>query len=257
MSGLKRTAHSIEACTRMREDTRVFRLPASGQEVRYHLRKSRRARHMRMEIRPHNGLTVVLPHFVPEKQAETFLAEKERWILKHLNTAAPPVSEQTSLGEGSLVPYKGVPHRIVLRPYSRAYFSVQLNNHTFEIQTPENEEAPVSQILESWFRWQAKSQIPQLVRSLARQFGLKPGRISIRDQKTRWGSCSSKGNLNFNWRLLMAPTAVLRYVIIHELTHLNELNHSKKFWALVAERCPEFRRHEIWLKEHGNDLRRF
>ncbi len=79
-------------------------------------------------------------------------------------------------------------------------------------------------------------------------------RISIRDQKTRWGSCSAKGTLSFNWRLMLAPPAVLDYVVVHELCHLTHMNHSKAFWALVESVCPDYRTHRRWLKEHGQEL---
>lgn len=79
-------------------------------------------------------------------------------------------------------------------------------------------------------------------------------RITIRDQKTRWGSCSAKGTLSFNWRLMLAPPAVLDYVVVHELCHLTHMDHSKAFWALVESVCPDYRVHRKWLKEHGHEL---
>lgn len=88
-----------------------------------------------------------------------------------------------------------------------------------------------------------------------RQFtGGTYNRITIRDQKTRWGSCSAKGTLSFNWRLMLAPPAVLDYVVVHELCHLTHMNHSKAFWALVESVCPDYRTHRRWLKEHGQEL---
>ena len=79
-------------------------------------------------------------------------------------------------------------------------------------------------------------------------------RITIRDQKTRWGSCSARGTLSFNWRLMLAPPAVLDYVVVHELCHLTHMNHSAAFWALVEEVCPDYRSHRKWLKDHGHEL---
>ena len=79
-------------------------------------------------------------------------------------------------------------------------------------------------------------------------------RITIRDQKTRWGSCSAKGTLSFNWRLMLAPPAVLDYVVVHELCHLTHMNHSNAFWELVESDCPDYRAHRKWLKEHGQEL---
>ena len=79
-------------------------------------------------------------------------------------------------------------------------------------------------------------------------------RITIRDQRTRWGSCSARGTLSFNWRLMLAPPAVLDYVVVHELCHLTHMDHSKDFWALVESVCPDYRTHRKWLKEHGQEL---
>ena len=84
--------------------------------------------------------------------------------------------------------------------------------------------------------------------------GVTYGKISIRDQKTRWGSCSSEGNLSFNWRLILAPPDVLDYVVIHELCHRKEMNHSKEFWALVESLMPEYKERRKWLRENGNNL---
>ena len=86
------------------------------------------------------------------------------------------------------------------------------------------------------------------------RIGRAPGRVAVRDQKTRWGSCSGKGNVNFNWKLIMAPPQVLDYVVIHELCHLYEFNHSPRFWALVERQMPEYAVWKKWLKAHGDDL---
>ncbi len=102
--------------------------------------------------------------------------------------------------------------------------------------------------------FQAREMIPGRTALLARQMGVSFGRISIRHQHTRWGSCSSKGNLNFNCLLMLAPPEVLDYVIIHELCHRKEMNHSAKFWTEVETHMPDYPRHKNWLKEHGPGL---
>ena len=86
------------------------------------------------------------------------------------------------------------------------------------------------------------------------EMGVTYGRLAIRDQKTRWGSCSRAGNLNFNWRLVLAPPAVLDYVVVHELAHRVELNHSVRFWRVVARYCPTMDEHRAWLRTHGATL---
>ncbi len=97
----------------------------------------------------------------------------------------------------------------------------------------------------------AKEQIPRRVAYFAQRMGVTYGRITIREQKTRWGSCSSKGNLNFNWKLALMPEEILDYVVVHELAHRREMNHSERFWAVVAEVLPDYRERRRQLKEWG------
>ena len=96
--------------------------------------------------------------------------------------------------------------------------------------------------------------IPERVRYFAPKVGVDYGMITIRNQKTRWGSCSARGNLNFNCLLMLAPSEVIDYVVVHELCHRKELNHSPRFWAEVARVLPDYKRQERWLKENGKRL---
>lgn len=101
---------------------------------------------------------------------------------------------------------------------------------------------------------QALEIIPKRVTYFAEIVGVTYGRITIRNQKSRWGSCSSKGNLNFNCLLMLMPPEVLDYVVVHELCHRKEMNHSTKFWAEVRKVLPDYEKHKLWLKEHGNEI---
>ena len=103
----------------------------------------------------------------------------------------------------------------------------------------------------------ARTVFTQKTALYASLMGVSYGRISIRDQKTRWGSCSGKGNLNFNWRLILAPEAVRDYVVVHELAHRKEMNHSSKFWGIVEAVLPDYRRQRLWLKQYGDQLMEF
>ena len=96
--------------------------------------------------------------------------------------------------------------------------------------------------------------IPKRVEYYAEIMGVSYGRIAIRNQVSRWGSCSAKGNLNFNCLLMLCPIEVLDYVVVHELCHIREMNHSRKFWSLVERFCPEHKQHKAWLKEYENEL---
>ena len=108
--------------------------------------------------------------------------------------------------------------------------------------------------LENRYKEAARSYIPKRVAYYHEMTGGTYNRITIRDQKTRWGSCSSKGTLSFNWRLMLAPPAILDYVVVHELCHLTHMNHSPMFWQAVESVCPDYKTARKWLKEHGNEL---
>lgn len=104
---------------------------------------------------------------------------------------------------------------------------------------------------EKELRERAKSVLAQRTAYFARQVGVTYGRITVRDQKTRWGSCSQTGNLNFNFRLILAPLEVLDYVVVHELCHRRQMNHSTQFWQEVAQVLPDYRKRKAWLTENG------
>ena len=105
-----------------------------------------------------------------------------------------------------------------------------------------------------WLKAQARSTLNLEVYNLCQKYGLRYKNVAIKDTRSRWGSCSCQTNLNFNWRLIMTPPEVLRYVVIHETAHLQEMNHSQRFWALVAQRCPDYDLHKRWLHKNGNEL---
>ncbi len=110
-------------------------------------------------------------------------------------------------------------------------------------------------ILLSWLKLEAKIILIKRVEELAKQFGFEYFRITIKDQSSVWGSCSSKKNLNFSWRLILAPVEVMDYVIIHELCHLAQMNHSRNFWALVEKYMPDYKAHRKWLDKNGKSLK--
>jgi predicted metal-dependent hydrolase len=109
-------------------------------------------------------------------------------------------------------------------------------------------------VLETWFRSKAEELITCKVEMFSQQIGVRFRRLTIRNARTRWGSCSRLGNLNFNWKLMKAPEPVIDYVIIHELCHLKEMNHSPSFWNLVEKYCSNCYEHRAWLKQHEAEI---
>jgi predicted metal-dependent hydrolase len=112
-------------------------------------------------------------------------------------------------------------------------------------------------VSETEARRSVRELIAMLIDEEGPELGVEPKRIQIRDQRSRWGSCSTTGTLSFNWRLVLAPFEVLDYVVVHELCHMREANHSRRFWKLVESRRPDWRAHKCWLDEHGPELLAF
>lgn len=113
---------------------------------------------------------------------------------------------------------------------------------------------PLRPLVERWFRAKAERELPPMMHALARAHGITISRVSVRDQRSRWGACSSKGSITLNWRLIRVPAFVREYVLIHELMHRRELNHSRRFWRLVAACCPRHAEAREWLRREGKRL---
>ena len=155
------------------------------------------------------------------------------------------------------VPLRATEREIMRMAEEKSHWVI---THYLEICAKKNSR-PVSDLsavqrtaLENRYKEAARSYIPKRVAYYHAMTGGDYRRIAIRDQKTRWGSCSSKGTLSFNWRLMLAPPAVLDYVVVHELCHLTHMDHSPAFWQAVEAVCPDYRNLRKWLKEHGNEL---
>ena len=155
--------------------------------------------------------------------------------------------------EGSTILIEGVPHTIKLNRGAKTAGIAADRELRLVLPEPENDPA-VRGVIRAVLSARALERIRERVDHYAPLIGVRPGRITIREQKTRWGSCSSRGNLNFNWKLIMAPPQVLDYVVIHELCHLHEFNHSPRFWALVQHQMPDYIAWKKWLDNHKEDL---
>ena len=176
----------------------------------------------------------------------SFLAEKESWLRSHLSDIAP----KTSLQIGGTVLLGGVDVSIVAGDVKRATLSDGV------IVVPDDP-AAVAPRVKAMLRLRARDALAAMSDHYANALGRSYSRISLRDTRSRWGSCSSKGVLMYSWRLIMAPDDVLNYVAAHEVSHLAEMNHSSAFWSHVADLMPDYQVHRRWLRENGNLLHRY
>ncbi len=204
-----------------------------------------------MTVDPARGVEVVLPAAVfrrgahaPAREAAAVVAELRPWIERRLDDLAG--TKATLAARGDEIPYLGESLRLV--PQAGR---TRVHRRGSELIVPAEDPKPA---LERWFRRAARDEVtPRLDRACARA-GNSYAALTIRGQKTRWASCSRAGAMSFNWRLLLAPEPVLDYVVWHEVCHLDVMDHSPRFWALLASHCPDYREHARWLRRHGATL---
>jgi hypothetical protein len=206
------------------------RINLNQREICYNLRYSSRAKHLRLQINSNNELEVILPGRYKHGKAEDFIIKKKDWILKHLKEKK--VNGFYFLGEeiSVLINYD----LFLTRP------QINYQNKKLMAKIPSGHSFTSEDIYDIWLKHKAKLYLPERVKELSERSGFSYKKITIRSQKTRWGSCSAKGGLSFNYRLMKFRKEAIDYVIIHELCHLKEMNHSKKFWDLVEGFCPYY-----------------
>jgi predicted metal-dependent hydrolase len=221
----------------------------SGRIVPYTIVRSDRARLLRLRIGPEPEVKVVVPKGHRLGRIEDLLGPHQRWIFEQLDRLAW-LAQQPRLSSGDRLLFLGreCTLEIGTGPGSS---SVSTVGNRIVVHTRDGR---VGRQLLDWYYSQAAERLTASAQSWAAKMNVELGRIAIRDQRTRWGSCSSLGNLNFSWRLVMAPTRVAEYVVVHELAHLVVPNHGPDFWSLVEKYCPDRRKHQRWLRENGDRL---
>lgn len=212
------------------------------------VRHSMRAKRLSLKLDGKTGQVVmVLPADVCEREGLAFLNRQRDWVLDQIKSLPQAVPFE----EGHVIPYRGQDLRI-RHDMSRRY-GVTVNEGEIWVAGPREH---LARRLRDHCKKLARERISQKAPDMAAGIGRKAGRVSVRDQKTRWGSCSANGDMSFNWRLILAPDPILHYVVAHEVAHLVERNHSPRFWALVNEIDPNMKASRQWLRSHGLRLQR-
>jgi predicted metal-dependent hydrolase len=225
-------------------------ISVAGRTVTITLRHHDRARRMtlRMDRRPDSAV-ITLPRRVGRTEALRFAEKSVDWIAGQLE--CQPAS--TAIAHGAEVLFRGNPHTVISTGTTRGLvIHDQENAALFVPGAPSH----VKRRLVDWLKAQARRELVTACTHYAGRMGVAYTAISIRDQKSRWGSCAASGALSFSWRLILAPDYVLDYVAAHEVAHLSEMNHSPRFWRLVLTHCPHTKRAKAWLKQHGRELHR-
>jgi predicted metal-dependent hydrolase len=226
----------------------------------YTIRRSDRARRSRLTVTNDGSALVVLPVRAAASEAADLVARHAGWIERHqrriraqqlARAARPP------LAMGREVLLRGEPHRVVsiaaIDGRNRA--SLEVGDGRIVLVTAALECRSTRTLLEAWLRAQARADIGRAVAARSAEMGIQLKRLTIRDQKTRWGSASARGTLSFSWRLVMCPPRVLDYVVVHELAHLMVAGHSQRFWRLVERHHRTVSAARKWLRDQHDELR--
>ncbi len=225
-----------------------------SQHFAIRLRRHRRARRYTLRIHPTDREAILtMPPRGTLKDAREFAELHGGWIaarLGRLPKAAP-------FQPGTVVPLRGVPHRIVHRSGERGTVWTETRDSGEKIICVAGDPDFTDRRVHDFLKREARRDLQKSAQDHAAALGVKVRRISIRDQSSRWGSCTSAGSLSFSWRLILAPPFVLDYLAAHEVAHLVEMNHSARFWRVVGKVCPSMERAKKWLDTSGNDLHRF
>ncbi|MBN1449160.1 MAG: M48 family metallopeptidase [Bacteroidetes bacterium] len=227
-----------------------------GVDIEYRVLKTRRNRYIRLTVSGKNGVRISAPWGYPERELHAMVREKGAWILDRLQYFRSLEEQQPRWrytdGELLLVQGEWTPLRIT--PWEFNAGRLRLETGVLEIRLPQsrlNDPSIVHDLFLRWLRRWALQELSHRINSHADAMRLRPGRITIRAQRSKWGSCSQNGNISLNMRLMLVPPAVADYVMIHELAHLRQLNHSQRFWGIVDRYCPDRKTHQRWLREHS------
>ncbi len=213
-------------------------------DLPYSIRRSSRARRVRITVAGDGEVIVTLPKKAAERRAAEAVRELRPWIDRRKAALARAAAEVAR--EPGTVPYLGANLRLVPEPGRE-----RVHRRGDALLVPPGD---ATEAIERWYRRRARAEIAPRLDAATARAGTGYKGLTIRGQRTRWASCSSNGGMSFNWRLLLAPEAVLEYVIEHEVCHLEVMDHSPRFWALLESRSPGWREHAEWLRRYGSTL---
>jgi len=230
------------------------------------IRRSQRAKRIRIIVTPEK-IEVVAPLRLSEKKIRQFMQAKQDWILSAHKKVQQSVASKVSFAPdsyqtGALIPYQGKQYLLEVKESQCAEIKIDFFKK-FMAYVPEGFSQQYSvkersellkQEISVWMMDLAVKQSAVYMDRFSFLYQLYPRSITIKTQKSRWGSCGIQGDIYLNWLLILAPVKVFEYVVVHELCHIEQRNHSADFWGLVARHCPDYKQYRLWLKENGTSL---
>jgi predicted metal-dependent hydrolase len=217
------------------------------------LRRHRQARRYTLRVNAASrAIVLTMPVRGSLRDAVTFAERSGAWIAARLKRLPQPIP----FADGLELPLRGVAHRITHRPGARGTVWTEKSD-AGPLLCVAGDAAHLARRVRDYLKREAKLDLDAASRHYAEALGVKVKRIVIRDQSSRWGSCTAAGVLSYSWRLVLAPPHVLDYLAAHEVAHLVEMNHSRRFWRIVARICPRWERAKGWLNAQGNALHRY
>jgi predicted metal-dependent hydrolase len=226
------------------------------QEKMFRIRIVRRRGAKRMTLRLSQATgqaTLMMPGGVTAAQAKDFVHKHRDWLAARLAR----IPERVPIVPGAVILWRGEPYRLTHISCSSGPVQEIEQENGEKLLVFSGPSAGINARIAAFLRWQARKSLKEAVHRYATACTVTPSGITIRDTKSRWGSCSSRGALNFSWRLILAPPFVLDYLAAHEVAHLREMNHSSRYWSLLNALCPHVEKAERWLKQNGSDLHRY
>jgi len=234
----------------------------NGQTIEYSVRKSKRAKRISMKIDPNKGLEVVFPVGIKRApSAEDILKQNSAWVIEMMGKMQERLETrfQRQYEQGEIFRFLSDDHTLnIIQKTNGNSITISLTETTLDVSIPPiitpKDTQTIQMAVEKFYRQQAKAYLPDRTYEIAGILGYEVNRVVIKNQKTRWGSCSTNHNINLNLRLMMTPPDAIDYIIIHELCHLTHMNHSKAFWDLVGVYCPRYKHWREWFKQNNQFL---
>lgn len=242
------------------------RIQIGDTEIPLHIKKSERSKHISLKMMAPGFLELVLPSWEREHRGLKFIESKSNWVLKNFRkiqsrqTIIPTykTGSQITLFGKKNIELKLIPSKTLRSNFRFHEPEIPLTNSILELKVPEQSallhQQFITSCLHKFYLQTAREYLTDRTEHFATLLNLNFNQIRLKDTKSRWGSCSAKKNLNYNYRIILAPKPIVDYLVIHEVCHLQHLDHSTNFWNLVASQDPSYREHQKWLKENGHQL---